>query len=290
MSKIEKITDFSDYKFRAHAMSKLITGAFTGLSESQERDYNLWYPRSKGEGKPLTDGLLVKLGKLVEKKNAKPSLSQTTKSYLEEIFNEEYHGRKKRFSNQYTEKGLIVEGKSLTLYTEFLKKHRGLTYPLLKNKERFTNEYATGEPDFEETFVGDIKSSWNLDTFPQHDLVLKNDANKWQMKTYLWLTGKKEGRVVYCLVDTPDHLIMEAKYKLARELGLSDLPLEAEEEVERLMLFSDMSIEERVREFKVELFDEDIALMKQQIKLSREYLNEMVENYTKTQNTILKVA
>lgn len=290
MSKIEKRTNFDDYLFRAHAISKLLVGAHTGLTDNQKKEYETLWPRSQGEGKPLTERQTIRLGELVEKKTAKPSLSQTTISYLQEIFNEEFHGRRNEYGNKYTEKGLIVEGKSLTLYSDFLKKHRGLTYPLLKNKERFSNDRVTGEPDFVKEFVGDIKSSWDLNTFPQFDMELNNEANKWQMKAYLWLTGKTVGRIIYCLVDTPEHLILDAKFRKAREIGVMDLPLEIEEEIERNMVFSDLSIEERVREFEVEVTEVDIALIKQQVELSRKYLNQMVEDYEKTQNTILKVA
>ncbi len=290
MSKLIKRTDFSDYKFRAHAMHLLVVGAHKGLSKTEQKDYDEYWPRSQGEGRKLTEKQVIRLGKIVEKKTAKPTLSQTSISYLETIFNEEYHGRKNEYSNKYTEKGILVEEKSLTLYTEFLKKYRGLTTPLIKNKERLTNDWATGEPDFLKVFVGDIKSSWSLDTFPQFEIELKNDANKHQMKTYLWLTGKEKGRVVYCLIDTPEHLIIDEKYNAARKLGVIDLPLEVEEEIEHKFKFRDLSIKEKVREFEVTLEESDIKLYKQQITLAREYLNQMVKNYENTQNIILSVA
>lgn len=290
MSVLEKRTDFSDYKFRAHAMNKLVTGAFTGLTDNQKKEFDELWPRSQGVGRKLTEKQIIKLGELTAKKNAIPSLSQTSISYLEEIFNEEFHGRKKTWQNKYTEKGIVVEEKSLTLYSNFLKEYRGLKKPLIKNKNRIENKWVTGEPDFIEFFVGDIKSSWDLDTFPQFDVKLINKDNIHQMKVYLWLTGKKKGRVVYCLVDTPEHLIIDEKFKMARKLGVMDLPVEVEEEIEWRFNFKDLTLKERVREFEVVLEEKDIELYKQQIKLAREYLNDLVKNYEANQNTVLPAA
>lgn len=279
MSLIEKKVNFDQYLFRAHAIGNLMVGAHTGLTENQIKEHDSLWPRSQGIGKPLTPLQTVKLGQLVQKKIAKPELSQTTKSYLEQIFNEIYHGRKTHWTNKYTEKGLIVEQKSLTLYTEFLRLYRGLKSPLLKNKERLNNDFITGEPDFIKGFVGDIKSSWSLDTFPQFKSNLDNSIYEWQMISYLWLCDKTEGRVIYCLVDTPDHLILDEKYKMAKKMGVTELPAEVVEEIENKFTFQDLSIPERLREYDVAIDQTHIDLIKQQVKLSRDYLNLLVEKH-----------
>lgn len=272
MSKLEKITDFSDYKFRCHALGQLMVGMHTGLTEKQKIEYAKLYPRSKGEGRPLTDNQIVELGKLIEKKNQKPELSKTAKNHCKKIFNEEFHGRKREFSNKYTEKGLLVEQKSLTAYSDFKGKL------LVKNTERFTNDFITGLPDL----VGpneDIKSSWSLDTFPAFDEELSNDDNIWQMRGYNWLTGDSVGNVIYVLSNTPEALVQDEKFRLARNLGVIDLPLDAEEEIEWAHNFEDIPLEKRVRVFPVELDETHIELIKQQVTLGREYLNQLVKNY-----------
>ena len=205
MSVPTKRTDFSDYLFRCHSLGRLMVGVHTGLTERQQAIYDKYYPRSKGEGKPLSDNQLIELAGYVEKKNAKPQLSEGAKSFCQEIFDQEFHGRKKEFTNKYTEKGIISQEKGTTLYTDVLKERDGIKVPPITNKERYTNDYLTGEPDFiYNDVVYDIKCSWSLDSFPQHDTELKNSIYEWQCKAYMWLTQLQKAKLVYCLIITPD--------------------------------------------------------------------------------------
>jgi len=237
----------------------------------------------KGEGKPLTDNQIIRLAGLVEKKNAKPTLSEGAKTFCQEIFNQEFHGRRNTFTNKFVEKGLLVEEKAITIYSKYKGK------PFVKNKERFTNEYLSGEPDELKQNI-DIKSSWDINTFPMHDTELTNNLYKWQVKGYCFLLGKETGKVAYCLVNTPDNIVMDEKFKMARKLNVMELPPEIEEEVEWMHNYDDLSFSERVREFEVEFTEQDKQAIIQQVTLAREYLNQLVKEYQLKYNPKKQVA
>ena len=74
----------------------------------------------------------------------------------------------------------------------------------------FENDHIRGEPDLydqDKEFLGDIKCSWNHSTFPLTDINIPNKDYYWQLQAYMGLTDLNEGRLIYCLVDTPDELI-----------------------------------------------------------------------------------
>ena len=76
-----------------------------------------------------------------------------------------------------------------------------------KHVGRVSNEYITGECDIlTDTCVRDIKTSWNIDTFPMFEDDMGNDY-EWQMRGYMWLYNRDCAIVDYCLVDTPEDLI-----------------------------------------------------------------------------------
>lgn len=280
MGVLTKRTSFDDYLFRCHALNNIMIGADKGLTDRQEFRLEQLQQRQNGHGKPLTDNMVLELAELIRKRDTKKELSQTAKSYLEKIFNEEFHGRSREFSNKYTEKGIIMQEKGTSLYADYLREVIGIKKPPITNKERYVNKYITGEPDFIfDDVVYDIKCSWSLDSFPQHDSSLPSNDYLWQVKAYCWLTGLKRAKVVYCLLDTPEHLVMDEKYRVARNLGVMDLPDEVEEEIEWMHNYSDLSTAEKIREFEVDIEEGDSDLIIQQVELAREYLNLLSKTY-----------
>ena len=227
-------------KFRASAMSKLMTEA-----------------RSKSE-----------------------ALSETTKTYLIEKFINEKYGRYKFMSNKYIEKGLAVEEDSITLYSRATK-----TF-FKKNEEHLNNAYLTGTPD---CFIGesiykaeciiDFKSSWDIFTFFNAQKEKVNKDYYWQMQSYMALTGAKESRLVYCLVNTPETIINDEKRKLFWKMGAIDeneLTDEAGAKMEKEMLFDDIPMKERIYEVVIERNSEDIVKMYDRIDECRKYMNETI--------------
>jgi len=129
-------------------------------------------------------------------------LSQTTKSWLQNKAKEAFYGYRSSFESKYTSKGIDVEDDAITMLS-------GVYFDTyLKNQERFTNEWLTGEPDvITDTMIRDVKSSWSLETFPAfyEDAVkeVKKSGYDWQVRGYMLLCDKDKASVDYCMMTTP---------------------------------------------------------------------------------------
>lgn len=128
-------------------------------------------------------------------KGAKTAVIQFAKEYVYEY--------KKQVSSKEMEKGLSCEGNSIDLY------NRVHFTRYTKHEGRVSNDILTGECDIYVPGVRtiDIKTSWNLDTFP----VLSSDCHdpmyEWQGRAYMQLYDVPEHQVAFCLVNTPEDLI-----------------------------------------------------------------------------------
>jgi hypothetical protein len=148
--------------------------------------------------------------------------SQTCKQKLVQIARELLWKRRYNMSNKYTEKGIAVEDDAITLYSLFKKDF------FKKNDIRLSNDHFTGETDiYQGSDISnadktvDIKSSWDWTTFPSFlDEPEKNYI--YQGYVYQDLTGSKLHTVAYCLVNTPSHLIIDEKRRLAYKMGIID--------------------------------------------------------------------
>lgn len=204
-------------------------------------------------------------------------LSQTTKAYLKEIYIKEVFGRERDTSNKYIEKGTWQEEDSLTLASDVL----GVL--MIKNKEKFSNEYVKGYPDVllqKDKLVIDIKTAWDIFSFANVEEV--KPLYYWQLQSYMYLTGYKKAKLVYTLVNAPEHLIVSEKSKRAYYDGLMGQEgTEAwdamEEAVEKLMKYDDIDPKIRVKVFDVEYNQEDIDKMIARINDARDYLVELAK-------------
>jgi len=210
-------------------------------------------------------------GKLMTNPRSGTGLSETAKSYLDEIFIEETFGIKKEIHSKYITKGLQVEESSLDLYTKAMKT------VFIKNDEFFENDFIKGTPDIilENTII-DIKSSWSLFTFMDAKESNLNKLYYWQMQSYMALADKDTAKLVYCLVDTPDQLIQDEKRKLMWKIGVfdeNDLTAEAFAEIENSHYFTNIPIEKRYFEKVIERNNDDIQRLYDKVIESRLYLS-----------------
>jgi hypothetical protein len=189
------------------------------------------------------------LGKLMTEPRSKSEvLSQTAKSYLEELAIEKMYGVKKDFSNKYTEKGNLCENQSLQLIDPFMQ----------KNQHNFQNEWITGTPDVVEAdFVLDVKTSWNIWTFPSFETEIPTKDYFYQLQAYMWLTERVHAKLCYCLVNTPEELI-----------GYE--PVEWHN-------FDHMPIEKRVKTFEFDLDLSVIEKFKQKCEVASEYFEKLIK-------------
>lgn len=305
-------TDFSEWKFRASQTGKLMTGISVGLTENQEATFKAFDDRYKGIGKPLTENQIHQYFDMGAKKHGdKIGLSKGTLTHLEDVHKGATLRRKKDIGSKYTEKGIVVEEKSITLYSD-------VTNTLfIKNENNFSNDFVIGTPDMVKSKVIDIKSSWSFDTFPLYDEKTPSIDYEYQLLTYMWLTGVKEAELAYCLVDTPYKIINDELRRLDWKYDVFDGYGDIRDERKDLVIetisnllyteqglieycnqstsnlkiewfddyFTEIPKELRLKVFEVQYDQAKINALIGQIKLSREYLNNLS---IKMSNQILK--
>ena len=145
------------------------------------------------------------LGKIMTNpRSKKETLSAGCKTYIKELVKEDLFNYKSTIDSKYLTKGIDLEDTSIDLYNEV----HGTLY--LKNTERLSNEFITGECDINaEDKIIDIKSSWSLETFPASPDDINNKDYEWQLRAYMWLYNKPKAELAYCMVSTPDYLLKE---------------------------------------------------------------------------------
>ncbi len=234
------------------------------------------------------------LGKLMTNQPGKKDttnikeLGETAKGHLLECWVSERYKREKEFSNKYTEKGTLQEEESITLYSRVTRRFHK------KNSDTISNDYYIGTPDLFEgediyhaTEIIDIKSSWDIFTFYN---VLAKPINKdyeWQLTGYEDMTGAKLGRLVYCLVDTPDHLIEDQKRKLQWAMNVIDPMANKEflkkcDQIVKNNKFDDIPIQERYIEFQFQRDEEKIEQARKRVIIGREFLQSLEESRKST--------
>jgi hypothetical protein len=218
---------------------------------------------------------------MTESRSKSDAISETCKTHLIDVFVSAKYGRNTDIFNKFTNKGMMVEQDSLTLYSRYK------SYFFRKNEKQLSNEFISGTPDIigSENKLGiasdtviDIKSSWDIFTFFRNASPERMNKNYyWQLMGYMALTGASKAIVAYCLVDTPEVLINDEKRKLMWKMNIiSDEDksyVEACEEIDKLSRYSDIPMDEKVREILILRDDEVIEKIYQRVKDCREFMN-----------------
>lgn len=219
------------------------------------------------------------IGTLMTNDRSGKQMGETAKQRLLEIYVKEKYGRDKELINKYITKGLQVEEDSITLYS----RNKKTFY--LKNEDRLENDFICGTPDLyegpsikEATLIIDIKSSWDLFTFWMVLHKPMNTTYVYQLQSYMALTGAKESKLVYCLVSTPEPLILDEMNKLKWKMGVADPDTnevfkQACDYLETAMRFDDIPMEERFIEFTIPRNDAVIDSIYERVGVCRKFLN-----------------
>jgi ribosomal protein S16 len=208
---------------------------------------------------------------MTEARSKSEPISETTKSYLNEVFINEKYGIKKDIISKYIEKGLQVEEAAIKLYSE----HITTLLDLEKNEQFFQNEFIKGTPDIiNGNEVIDVKCSYDIFTFT----ASKTKTNKdyyWQLQSYMALTGCTSAKLVYCLIDTPLLIIEQEKKNLYFRMGAEESEAYEKgcEEIERLAYYNHLPLNERIYEIEIERNDEDIQKLYKRVQECREWMN-----------------
>ena len=213
------------------------------------------------------------IGKIMTNPKTKgESLSQTTKTYLQELAVQEVYNIRKEFSSRYTDKGNEVEELSIALCNDVL--NLGFIY---KNEEHYSNDWITGTPDVNTNeILLDVKSSWDATTFPFFDTELKNKDYFYQLQGYMWLTDKEECLLCYCLIDTPLQIVEDEIRREHWKASLIEESLDLRAFVQAKHTFGHIPKEKRVKTFRIAKDDEVIESIKTRIEECREYYNELI--------------
>jgi hypothetical protein len=212
------------------------------------------------------------LGKLLTDPRSKSeTLSETAKSYIQDLFKERELGIYKEFSSRYTDKGLEMEDEAIQFASEVLNWDF-----VVKNETRFNNEWITGEPDINtDSLLADIKCSWNASTFPLFDETLKNKDYYWQLVGYMMLTGHDTSELVYTLMNTPLQIVEDEIRRQHWKLNLIEEDLEVRDAVQKMHNFDHIPNELRVKRFIVEKDEAAQQKIKERVEVARDYYQQL---------------
>lgn len=208
-------------------------------------------------------------------------LSESAKTHLIDIYVSKKYNRQSDVRSKYMEKGLMVEEDSITLLSRLRKRM------FKKNKETLFNKYIQGTPDlyeggediFHAQVIDELKSSWDIYTFFRVHTKSLNADYYWQVQGYMDLSGATKANLIYCLINTPQVLIDDEKRRLLYQMnaGTTENPdyKEACEELDRLMIYDDIPMQERIIEYAIERNQSDIDLMHAKVERARTYLQNL---------------
>ena len=143
------------------------------------------------------------LGKLMTTPKSKTeNLSQGAKTYIRQVAKQDFFGYRVELDNKYINKGKDQEQDSIDL----LNSVRFTNYK--KNDVRIADGYLTGECDIlADDRVIDIKTSWNLETWPATPGEAHDNDYEWQGRAYLMLYEREIFELVFCMVTTKDEFL-----------------------------------------------------------------------------------
>jgi len=143
------------------------------------------------------------LGKLMTTPKSKgENLSQGAKTYIRQVAKQDFFGYRIELDNKYINKGKDQEQDSIDL----LNAVRFTNYK--KNDVRIEDEYLTGECDIlSDDRVIDVKTSWNLETWPATPGEAHDNEYEWQGRAYLMLYEREIFELVFCMVTTKDEFL-----------------------------------------------------------------------------------
>lgn len=232
-----------------------------------------WTPRASGLG------------------NIIPAKGEMTDKVRTELLTQYISAREEislNISSKYFEKGTTCEQQAIDLLNRNIFPKRFIT----SYKVELHNEWVKGTPDIVEgDYVIDIKNAYDVYSFQKAKL---SHEYKWQLKAYLWLSGRKKGFIFYSLIDMPDHLLADEERRLfysGKYISTESQDyLEAISELHKRYTYSNKPDVERFKIFPVTLTEKDVETIKTWVEKGRTYINKLhhahLENALKNSDLI----
>jgi hypothetical protein len=218
------------------------------------------------------------LGKLMTEPKLKADkeaglLSETTKTYIKEIWLKNEYGYDEIVVTDAMLKGLLCEQDAMQLVQDvandgiFREKFKG---GILKN------DYIMGSPDLVitdngETIVEDTKCSFTIKSYAEAEMT---KIYEWQLRGYMWLTGATKARLRYALIDTPLEIIQEEQKRYFFKFGCDENNKEYQricEQIEKNHTFSHIPAQKRLKTFEISHDENKIAHLITQIEKCRNF-------------------
>jgi len=206
------------------------------------------------------------------KKRDNPQLSETAKGYCKDWLKTNIYNSRTVVKSKYLDKGNIMEDESIDFVADFL----GFGF-LMKNEQYFENDFLMGTPDvILNDLVIDVKNSWDCFTLPLFETEIPNTDYYWQLQGYMYLTGKTKGKLIYCLLDTPEHLIYSTAKWYCINQGYEELDQDIYKEYHDNMTYEGVDDKLKIKVFDIELNQKDVEKMKARVTECRKYIDELL--------------
>ena len=185
-------------------------------------------------------------GIMTKPKRKDDLISAGAKTYCKNWYTEKIYERTQDVTSKYMDKGNIMEDNSIDFIAKYLNYDR-----LIKNDEWFENDYMTGTPDvITDNEIIEVKNSWNCFTFPLLEDNIPTKGYYYQTQGYMHLTGLKKAKLIYTLMDTPEHLI-EKEYRLEDKYRIKIFEIDYDEDVVNTIIDRVNSCREYLKTIKI---------------------------------------
>lgn len=286
--------NWDDFKVRCSAISMALSNSQDNpvLTEKQAaRIIELRDKEQKNGHLPLGQATELAELQVKEKNGSKVVLSKTCIDYLMVEYAWITEGMiptgKESLDLVAIKKGNMVEYDSLVLLTRLDK------LPYKQHKDRIYNDYLSGQIDLyhgesvmQAEEIIDLKNSWDYPIYLSKIHAKIDPGHDQQVKGYMGITGARRGTVAHTLVNTPEEIIVDMQWKVAKKMNA--LTIESPEFItewikwDRSMRFDHMPIHKRIHKIKVEPFSEfERQKLYDKVKICRQWLADFHERYQK---------
>jgi len=267
--------------FRASAIGSLMVGG-NRITDKQLAELDaLQLRKEQAASETLIDGKLVKpltynmekkLTELIAKRDAPFEFGESSKRFIEKEWLRKEYGYDEPLVTKEMLKGHLCEQDSIGLVAKLYpsKQFRA------KNKKRQRNDWFSGHCDIDldsEDIIEDVKTSWDIRTF--FETRSFPELYYAQGQVYMDLYGRSKFRLHYCLVDTPEELILEEEKRFWFKFGCDDQNpnyIECSEKIRRNHKVDGVvPIEQRIKTFEFERDEEYLTELKKRVELARIY-------------------
>ena len=280
--KNEQVKRFSCSSFGRIMSGAALPGAAI-LTAAQQRDLETLLTKDK-----RTDKQEQTMQELIAKRDTilVPQLSKGAKTFIEDEYIKDRFGFKKTFTNIYTEKGNLLEQRSIREVGQYL----GYKFATKAPEKFMRNDYLkTRGYDWKvKRFVFDQKNVWD----PTGLKLLQEESElalyEWQIRGYKMLINELEGgniesgAVIRVLMNpTEEQVLKQAKIMFVNDGNdwADSMPTEFVQEVQDMFDFEAKfpDIADRMRIYPVECLPEHEQLIRIYVGLAQEYYESLEE-------------